>query len=140
MDTPDSSTPKSRPRSAARGNKKHPLAGCRAWVISDGKAGMEVQVAGVAEALGVDYCVKRVVPRGLWRLLAPWAPIDPAEKFGKPDSQFAPPWPDIALATGRLSIPALRAVRKASPQTFTLIIQDPRTGDRFRRSSCSTAP
>lgn len=100
----------------------------RAWIITDGKAGMEVQVAGVAQALGVDIEIKRVRPRGLWRLLAPWGPIDPRERFGREDSQFAPPWPDIALATGRLSIPAIRAVRKASPGTYTVVIQDPRTG------------
>jgi mitochondrial fission protein ELM1 len=97
-------------------------------VITDGKMGMEVQVVGVASALECAFAIKRVSPRGLWRLLAPWAPIDPAERFGKPQSQFAPPFPDIAIATGRLSIPALRAVRKASPETFTVIIQDPRTG------------
>lgn len=108
--------------------RKQPLAGRRAWIITDGKAGMEVQVAGVARALGTDTEVKRVAPRGPWRWLAPWAPVDPAERFGKPSSQFSPPWPEIALATGRLSIPALRALRKASPETFTVVIQDPRTG------------
>jgi hypothetical protein len=104
------------------------LKGRHAWIITDGKAGMEVQVAGVAQALETDFEIKRVQPRGLWRLLAPWGPIDPQERFGKNGSQFAPPWPDIALATGRLSIPALRAVRKASPETYSVILQDPRTG------------
>jgi mitochondrial fission protein ELM1 len=87
-----------------------------------------VQVAGVARALRTNTVVKRVAPRGPWRWLAPWAPVDPAERFGKPSSQFSPPWPEIALATGRLSIPALRALRKVSPETFTVVIQDPRTG------------
>ncbi len=100
----------------------------KAWIITDGKAGMEVQVFGVARALEADIEIKHVSPRGLWRLLAPWGPIDPHEHFGRDGAQFAPPWPDIALATGRLSIPALRAVRKASPKTYTVIIQDPRTG------------
>lgn len=104
------------------------LKGRTAWVITDGKAGMEVQVTGVAQALETDYEIKRVQPRGVWRLLAPFGPIDPRERFGRKGSQFAPPWPAIALATGRLSIPALRAVRKASPETYTVIIQDPRTG------------
>ena len=31
---------------------KRPLQGRRAWVITDGKAGMEVQCVGVAKALG----------------------------------------------------------------------------------------
>jgi len=107
---------------------KNKIKRCKAWIITDGKAGMEVQVLGVAQALEADFEIKRVHPRGLWRLLAPWGPIDPQERFGRAGSQFAPPWPDIALATGRLSIPALRAVRKASPKTYTVIIQDPRTG------------
>lgn len=116
-------------KSAAKAvNSKRPLKGRRAWIITDGKAGMEVQVEGVARALQADFEVKRVDPRGLWRLLAPWIGVDPAERFGKPGSHFAPPWPEIALATGRLSVPAIRAIRKAAPKTFTVIIQDPRTG------------
>lgn len=89
---------------------------------------MEVQVRGVAQALETDFEVKRVSPRGLWRLLAPWIGIDPRERFGSDGSQFSLPWPDIALATGRLSVPALRAVRRAAPEAYTVIIQDPRTG------------
>lgn len=89
---------------------------------------MEVQVMGVAQALQTDVETKRVSPRGVWRWLAPWIGVDPRDRFGKDGGQFSPPWPDIALATGRLSIPALRALRKASPQTYTVIIQDPRTG------------
>ncbi len=104
------------------------LKGRRAWIITDGKAGMEVQVAGVAQALETNFEIKRVQPHGFWRFGSPWIGIDPQERFGQEGSQFAPPWPDIALATGRLSIPALRAVRKASPETYTVIIQDPRTG------------
>lgn len=115
-----------RPKSAAK--RDRPFAGRSAWAITDGKAGMEIQVVGVAKVLGVDFAVKRVNPKGMWRLLAPWGPLDPRERFGRPDGPFSPPWPEIAIATGRLAIPALRAVRKASPETFTLIIQDPRTG------------
>lgn len=100
----------------------------RAWTITDGKKGMEVQVEGIAKALGLAFDIKRVSPRGPWRWLAPWIGIDPQEHFARPGSQFCAPWPNIALATGRLSIPALRAVRKASPQTFTVVVQDPRTG------------
>ena len=99
-----------------------------AWTITDAKKGMDVQVEGVARALGLEYAAKHVAPRGPWRWLAPWIGTDPRERFGSAGSQFAQPWPDLALATGRLSIPALRAVRKASPETLTVVIQDPRTG------------
>lgn len=108
-----------------------PLAGRRAWLITDDKIGMQVQVKGVAAALGVAAEQKVVAPKGIWRTFAPFGPPSPAERIGHPGSQFAPPWPDIALATGRLSIPYLRAIgRKAGPTMFTVVLQDPRTSAR----------
>ena len=107
------------------------LAGARGWVITDGKAGMQAQCVGVADALGLDYRCIRVTPRGLWRLLAPWGPPQPSDRVGREGSELGPPWPDIALATGRLSIPYLRAVRRlAGPEMFTVVLQDPRTGPK----------
>ena len=70
---------------------RRPLAGMRGWLISSGMVGMDVQTRGVAEALGLDYEMKRVEPRGIWRFGAPWAPVAPSERFGQPGSQFAPP-------------------------------------------------
>lgn len=99
------------------------------WVITDGKIGMDVQVRGVADALGVSYEMKHVRPRGLFAFGAPWTPVDPAERFGERGAQFAPPYPALALATGRLSIPYIRALkRRAHKQTFTVVLQDPKTG------------
>ena len=105
------------------------LAGRRAWILTDDKTGMQVQAKGVAEALGLDWTLKEVAPRGLWRLAAPWGPPDPRDKFGSAGSAFAPPWPDIAIATGRLSIPYIRRLhRMAGRSTFTVVLQDPKTG------------
>ena len=105
------------------------LAGRTAWLITDGKIGMDVQVLGVAEALGVAIDLKHVAPRRLWSLLAPWGPPDPRDGVGRRGSRFSAPWPDIALATGRQSIPYIRAIRRlAGPATFTVVIQNPRTG------------
>jgi uncharacterized protein len=104
-----------------------PLAGRAAWLITDGKTGMDVQVIGVAEALGVVVEIKHVAPRPPWSWLAPWGPPDPKDGVGL----AAAPWPDIALATGRLSIPYIRAIhRRAGPACFTAVIQNPRTGPR----------
>lgn len=106
-----------------------PLAGARAWLITDGKAGMDVQVRGVADALGASYEMVTVNPSGLWKHTAPWGPVSPSERFGAPGSRFAPPWPQIAIATGRASIPYIRALRrKAGPSTYTVVLQDPKTG------------
>jgi hypothetical protein len=108
-----------------------PLAGARGWIISDDKVGMEVQVRGVADALGLDYEHKQVEPKGLTRLLAPWSSPSRTERLGEQGSLLAPPWPDIAIATGRLAIPYLRAVQRlAGPNTFTVVLQDPKTGPR----------
>jgi hypothetical protein len=108
-----------------------PLAGARAWLITDGKAGMDVQARGVADALGLSYVMMRVEPRGLYKVMAPYGPVDSREAFGKPGSRFAPPWPDVAIATGRASIPYIRAIKRmAGPSTFTVVLQDPKTGPR----------
>ncbi len=107
----------------------HPLAGARGWIITDGKAGMVVQARGVAEALGLVVETKTVELSGWARLTAPWGPVQPHDRFGAPGSQFTPPWPQVAIATGRASIPYIRRLKRlAGPQTFTVILQDPRTG------------
>ena len=99
------------------------------WVITDGKTGMDVQVRGVADALGVAYEVKHVRPSGIYAMAAPWGPVAPSERFGADGSRFAPPWPQLALATGRASIPYMRALRKrAGTATYAVVLQDPKTG------------
>lgn len=90
---------------------------------------MNVQACGVADALGLQYERKTVAPQGLWRLAAPWGPVAPGERFGTSASKFQPPWPDVAIATGRASIPYIRKLRRlAGPATFTVVLQDPKTG------------
>jgi uncharacterized protein len=108
-----------------------PLAGKRAWLITDGKAGMDVQAAGVADALGLVAEKKLVAPTGLWKWTAPWGPVDPKSGFGRNGGDFGPPWPDVAIATGRMSIPFIRALkRRAGLATYTIVLQDPKTGCR----------
>jgi hypothetical protein len=99
------------------------------WVITDGKAGDEVQCVGVAEALGLTPEIRRVSPRRPWVWLMPWGPIDPAEGPDRAGSPLAPPFPAIAIASGRRAAASLRAVKKASQgRTFTVFLKDPRSG------------
>jgi mitochondrial fission protein ELM1 len=112
----------------ATGTPRRPLAGLSAWVITTGAAGMDVQAEGVARALGLDYEMKRVAPKGLFKALAPWAGVAPSERFGEPGAQFAAPWPAVAISLGRGGVAYLRALRRRSPQTFTVVMQDPKTG------------
>ena len=99
------------------------------WIITDGKMGMDVQARGVADALGVAYEMKRVTPLGVFAMTAPWGPVAPSERFGQAGSTFAPPWPKLAIATGRASIPYMRALRRrAGAATYSVVLQDPKTG------------
>ena len=112
------------------------VAGRRGWIISDGKTGNDVQTRGVFDALRLEYAVKRVAPTGVWQTLSPWGPVSPAERFGTTDSQFHPPWPEFAIAIGRLTTPYIRRLKQlAGLATYTVILQDPkvslRTADLF---------
>jgi uncharacterized protein len=105
------------------------LAGRTAWLVTDGKMGMDVQVRGVADALGLISTMKHVAPTGAWRALSPYITVSPAERLCTEGTLFAPPFPDVILATGRLSIPYARALRKkAGFSTYCVVLQDPRTG------------
>ncbi|HYF56985.1 MAG TPA: mitochondrial fission ELM1 family protein [Salinarimonas sp.] len=100
-----------------------------AWVLTDGKAGDEVQCLGVAEALGLAPQVRRVRPRAPFSWLMPWGPVDPREGAGRPGSPIAPPHPDLLIASGRRAVPYMRAVKRGSGgRTFTVFLKDPRTG------------
>lgn len=111
-------------------SSERPLRGARGWIITDDKVGMIVQCRGVADALGLHYVHKQVAPTGLARVLSPWLLPSRSERCGE-GSVLAAPWPDIAIATGRQSIPYIRALKRlAGRATFTLVLQNPRTGLR----------
>jgi len=99
------------------------------WVVTDGKAGMESQCVGLAEALGLSAVVKRVVLRAPWRQLSPYLRLGHAHAFAAKGDTLAPPWPDLLIASGRLSIAASLFVREQSRgsehRTITVQVQDP---------------
>lgn len=96
------------------------------WVVTDGKIGMENQCIGLAEALGLAPTVKRVRLREPWRLLSPYLRVGLARAFEEP---LVPPWPDLLIASGRLSVAASLYARaqsaRAGKPCFTIQIQDP---------------
>jgi len=106
-----------------------PLAGARCWIISEAKAGMDTQTRGLADALGVDVEMKRVALHGLKKLTSPWGRVPKRAGFGLSGSDFCPPWPVLAIATGRAAIPYLRELkRRAGPALYTVVLLDPQTG------------
>lgn len=124
MSSPGPNTPAPRPNVPAT------LAGREVWIISDGKAGHEIQMLGVAEALGGVPVIKRIPEPGrLYKLTAPYGPPPRAARPGRAGSPLVPPWPALALATGRLTTPYIRALKKAAGlSTYTVILLDPKTG------------
>jgi mitochondrial fission protein ELM1 len=99
------------------------------WVVTDGKAGMESQCTGLAEALGVAPVIKRVALRMPWRQLSPRLRIFQRHAFSSGSDLLMPPWPDLLIATGRQSIAASLLVRAESRKqgrgTITVQLQNP---------------
>ncbi|WP_370677004.1 mitochondrial fission ELM1 family protein [Pleomorphomonas sp. PLEO] len=97
------------------------------WILTDGKAGDEQPLAGIAEAMGVTPEFRRVHPRKPFALMMPWGPIDWRDRPSQPGSPLAPPYPDICLATGRRAVAYLRHLKHLSPSTCAVLFKDPRT-------------
>lgn len=141
------------PRSGVQGATALDPAGApEIWVISDGKAGSESVALGIAGAISGAVTLKRVAPTGLFKLMAPFGPVDPRDRFGQEGSEFAPPYPEIAIAVGRRAMPYLRALKKQTPSTFTVALFDSKGGlgvadviwvpehDRLRGANVITTP
>src|SRR5215469_9728068 len=79
------------------------------WIVTDGKSGMENQCLGLAEALDLAPKIFRIALRQPWAALTPHLRVGLASAFG--DDPFAPPWPDLLIATGRQSVPASLYIR-----------------------------
>ena len=99
----------------------------RIWAVSDGRAGIEAQALGLAEAVArlrpAHIAIKRIGWRaGLGR--APWRLIPPAARTGDP---IAAPYPHIWIATGRATLPlSTRMLEWSAGKTFVVQTQDPR--------------
>lgn len=105
------------------------------WAISDGRAGIEAQAVGLAEAVArearsreIDAVieVKRVGWTGRIGRLPWWLNWFP-RRWLTPDSDINGPWPDLWIAAGRATLPlSIRAKRWSGGKTFVVQIQDPR--------------
>lgn len=100
------------------------------WAVSDGRAGIETQVRGLAEAVArrrpAEITVKRLTYRaGLDRL--PWRLLAAPRLALTAESGIAPPWPDIWIAAGRATLAFSTRLRRWSRgRTFVVQTQDPR--------------
>ena len=96
------------------------------WIVTDGSAGMEIQCIGLAEALGLEFIVKRITTTKPWRWLPPQLWINPLSRLDDSGDLLEPPWPDFLITCGRQSIPMSLAIKRANgDKTFTIHIQTP---------------
>lgn len=103
------------------------------WAVSDGRAGMENQALGLAEAIARLTPAEIVVKRVTWRagfdrlpssLKAPWM-LNPASDAVWPAVDER--WPDVWIGTGRATLPLSADVkRRSGDRTFVVQTQDPR--------------
>tara|TARA_R110001606_G_scaffold239423_1_gene387503 strand:+ start:31514 stop:32512 length:999 start_codon:yes stop_codon:yes gene_type:complete len=103
------------------------------WVVSDGRAGIENQALGLAEAVQRLTPAVITIKRIHWRPRADKLPVllkTPALLDPSSDSVVPGPdesWPDLWIATGRATLPLSLAVRRRSGgRTFVVQTQDPR--------------
>jgi mitochondrial fission protein ELM1 len=102
-------------------------------VVTDGRAGIENQALGLAEAVARLTPASIDVRRVRWRSLFDWLPADlktPAMLDPASDTPFpgeGEPWPDLWIAAGRASLPlSLEARKRSGGRTVVVQVQDPR--------------
>ena len=105
------------------------------WAMSDGRAGIEAQARGLAEAVArrrdCEIVVKRIGWKGDLGRLPWWLTLFP-RRWLTPESDVSEPWPDILIAAGRATLPlAIRMKKWSGGKTFVVQIQDPRVPPAF---------
>ncbi|PHY13777.1 nucleoside-diphosphate sugar epimerase [Caulobacter sp. B11] len=114
-------------RDPLQSSEKSPLT---IWAISDGRAGIEAQAVGLAEAVARQTAARVEIKRVGWtgrigRL--PWWLNWFPRRWLTPESDINGPWPDLWIAAGRATLPlSIRAKRWSGGKTFVVQIQDPR--------------
>ncbi len=105
------------------------------WIVTDGRAGIEAQAIGLAEAIArrapISLTTKRVHLRTPWRWLPAGMVPAPRQAMALDSDPIEPPWPDIFIGCGRASIPFALGVRDwSNGRTFVVQLQDPRINPR----------
>lgn len=105
------------------------------WVVSDGRAGIENQALGLAEAIArrapAQIAIKRVQLRTPWTWMPPgWTPF-PRMALSIGSDLIEPPWPDIFIGCGRAAASFALGMRQWSKaRSLVVQLQDPRVNPR----------
>src|SRR5512143_1620093 len=87
------------------------------WAVSDGRAGIENQVLGLAEAVARRTPALIVAKTVRWNRLVAWLPptLNPAPAaWMNADAAIRAPWPDLWIGAGRASLPLSIRVKRWS--------------------------
>ncbi len=103
------------------------------WAVSDGRAGIENQALGLAEAIArltpADVTVKRLHYAAAFDRLPTALKVAPDVMLAADSDRICAPYPDIWIAAGRASLPfSLRMRRRSRGQSLVVQLQDPKTG------------
>lgn len=116
-------------------SRPHSTDGLRIWVVSDGRAGIENQALGLAEAVQRLTPARIDIKRIRWRPLFDRLPsaLKTRAMLDPSSDALTPPWPDLWIAAGRATLPlSVRAKRWSGRRTFVVQTQDPRWAtDRY---------
>lgn len=103
----------------------------RIWAVSDGRAGMENQVVGLAEAIGrqvsVQITKKRLAIKPPFDLLPHRLWGDPFARLAPSADRLDPPYPDLWIGCGRRTLAFSQALKGKGP--FVVQTQDPRISE-----------
>lgn len=91
------------------------------WALTDNRAGHNAQTLGLAQALGVPFETLNVAYHPLAALPERLQGDSLRGLSAASRAQFAPPWPHMAIATGRRLAPVMRYIRRRS--TATKLVQ-----------------
>jgi mitochondrial fission protein ELM1 len=97
------------------------------WVVSDGRAGIENQALGLAEAVQRLIPVEIAIKHIRWRPLFDRLPSALKTRAMLASEPLTDPWPDLWIATGRATLPLSTRIKAWSGgKTFAVQTQDPR--------------
>lgn len=95
------------------------------WTITDEFPGMQSQVIGLAEAVGLPTVHKTCKRRWPWGWLSlSWG--NPLGQLTATSNPLTPPWPDLVISCGRRSAPLALAIKvQTKGKAFCVHIQNP---------------
>jgi mitochondrial fission protein ELM1 len=92
------------------------------WGLVDDRTGHTGQVLGIITRLGLPYALKRLEYNRLIHLPATWLGATLWAVDRAHSAPLDPPYPDLVIAAGRRTLPALRYLKRQSPGCRTIYL------------------